>query len=186
MTNAELFKICRITSPEKVDVIVDKILARKSRYLPVVQATGVPWFFLASIHEMESGGKFDGHLHNGDPLTARTRRVPAGRPLMGEPPFTWEESAIDAMRFMGFASAPGETANRLSWSLGPLLDRLERFNGLGYRKKGIPSPYLWAGCQHYTKGKYVADGKWDTEAISKQTGAAVILVRMFDRDIVQL
>ncbi|WP_346320758.1 hypothetical protein [Chitinophaga sp. YIM B06452] len=186
MTNAELFKICRITNPDRVDKTVERILARKEKYLPVVQATGVPWYFIGIIHEMENGGKFTGHLHNGDPLTARTKQVPAGRPLKGEPPFTWQESAIDALQYVGFASSPGKEGARLSWGLGATLDRLERYNGPGYRKVGINSPYLWSGCQHYTKGKFIKDGVFDPNAVSKQIGAGVILVKMFARDIIQL
>jgi len=35
------------------------------------------------------------HLHNGDPLTARTVNVPKGRPKTGQPPFAWGISAKD-------------------------------------------------------------------------------------------
>ncbi|MDQ3815011.1 MAG: hypothetical protein M3347_13810, partial [Armatimonadota bacterium] len=36
---------------------------------------------------------------------------------------------------------------------------------------------------HYTKGKFVADGVFDPNAVSKQCGAAVLLRRMIDREI---
>jgi lysozyme family protein len=42
---------------------------------------------------MESNLKFQTHLHNCDPLTRRTRQVPAGRRAVGEPPFDWDVSA---------------------------------------------------------------------------------------------
>lgn len=183
MTNKERFDTCRITDEKKVDAVIERIIARRSRYDPVVKATGVPWFFLGTIHELEGAGRFTGHLHNGDPLTARTKRVPPGRPVKGDPPFTWEESAIDAMEYMKFA---GSGENRLNWAVGPMLDRLEKYNGPGYKNKGMASPYLWAGSQHYTKGKYVADGVFDPEAVSQQIGGAVILCRMFDRGLIQL
>src|SRR5262249_28019842 len=62
-------------------------------------ATDVPWFVIAIIHNLEASRAFDRHLHNGDPLTARTRNVPRNRPAAGSPPFTWEESAQDALTF---------------------------------------------------------------------------------------
>jgi lysozyme family protein len=47
------------------------------------------------------------------------------------------------------------------WSTPAVLHRLEGFNGYGYRKfhPNVPSPYLWSGSNHYTRGKYIADGK---------------------------
>lgn len=190
MTNKEMFLTCTVKNLKQVDTVIDKILNNKARYLPVAQTTGVPWFFIAVVHNSESGGRFDCHLHNGDPLTARTKNEPKGRPLAGEPPFTWEESAIDAMQKMGYANPPQKEGDpkpvRLSWGITSILDRLERYNGTGYKKRGLPSPYLWAGSQFYIKGKFVADGVYNPEAVSKQIGGAVILVRMMDRDLIQL
>jgi len=42
----------------------------------------------------------------------------------------------------------------------------------------VKSPYLWSFSNHYLKGKYVADGKWDPNAVSQQAGAMVILRRL--------
>ncbi|MDH3442074.1 MAG: hypothetical protein OEM63_15045, partial [Gammaproteobacteria bacterium] len=126
---ATLFASCEI-QPEKfdeVDDIVDRILADKNRYETVQRKLGIPWFFVAVIHNMESGGRFDRHLHNGDPLTKRTRQVPAGRPLDGEPPFTWEASATDALLMKRLDQID-------AWSLSRILYELERYNGWGYRR----------------------------------------------------
>ena len=46
---------------------------------------------------------------------------------------------------------------------------------LGYYSCGINSPYLWSYFNHYTKGKFVADHKYDPNAVSKQCGTAVML-----------
>jgi lysozyme family protein len=56
-----------------------------------------------------------------------------------------------------------------------VLQHLERYNGLGYRNKGIYSPYLWSFTNHYIEGKYIADGVWSATAVSKQVGCAAIL-----------
>jgi lysozyme family protein len=117
---------------------------------------------------MECGFDFSAHLHNGDPLTARTIQVPKGRPAAGTPPFTWRESAVDALTM--------KKLDRVQdWSAPSMLHLLERYNGLGYRKRGLPSPYLWSFSNHYEKGKFVKDGVYDPNAVSKQCGAAVML-----------
>lgn len=158
------------------DAIVTKIADHKSVYETVMLATGVPWQIAGIIHSMEAGLNFGGHLHNGDPLTARTVQVPKGRPKTGEPPFTFAESAIDALQYDGLAGLD-------SWQLAETLYRFEKYNGIGYRKRGINTPYLWSFSNHYSKGKFVKDGKFDPNAVSRQCGAAVLLKRMIDREI---
>jgi lysozyme family protein len=176
-----LFDTC-VIAPDKypfVTAAVEKMLASRSRYEAVEQKTSVPWYFIAIVHYMEGGGKFTTHLHNGDPLKARTVNVPKGRPKTGTPPFTWEFSAEDALAYTG--------VNKWTdWSLPGLLYKLEGYNGFGYRRASINinSPYLWSFSNHYKSGKYVADGKYSPAAVSKQCGAAVILRRMAEMQII--
>lgn len=176
-----LFDTC-VIAPDKypfVDAAVNTILKSKSRYDAVSAITGVPWFFIAIPHYMEGAGRFDRHLHNGDPLTARTTHVPKGRPAGGTPPFTWEESAVDALTFTGITKWT-------DWSLPGILFKLEGYNGYGYRTKAKPpinTPYLWSFTNHYTKGKFVEDGKYSPTAVSKQVGAACILRRLAEKQI---
>ena len=61
-------------------------------------------------------------------------------------------------------------------------------NGFGYRRfhSGVLSPYLWSYSNHYTSGKYVADGTFDPDAVSKQCGSAVILRRMAETGLTRL
>ncbi len=42
----------------------------------------------------------------------------------------------------------------------------------------MKSPYLWSFTNHYTKGKYVADGKFDPNAPSDQVGAMALLKQL--------
>lgn len=144
--------------------------ARKNegRYRIVQERTGVPWQVVAAIHGMEAGFSFTKHLHNGDPLTARTVQVPRGRPSTGTPPFSWVESAVDALIY--------DNLDDVDWDdLSAALDAIERYNGIGYRKRGINTPYLWSGTQHYKAGKFVRDGVFDARAVSKQLGVAPLL-----------
>ena len=175
-----LFDRC-VIRPDKavaVENLIDRLDSNRARYAAVGTALGIPWAFIAITHNMESTQNFNTHLHNGDPLTARTRQVPAGRPRTGSPPFTWEESAEDALRLKGLGPAT-------DWSLAGMLYRFEGFNGWGYRRfhPHVLSPYLWSFSNHYSQGKYVADGTWSETAVSKQCGAAVLLRRMAERGL---
>lgn len=154
----------------RVKAQVGAIRKAQDRYEEIERRTGVPWQIIAVIHHLECSGSFGLHLHNGDPLSARTKRVPAGRPNVGNPPFSWEESAVDAVMMKSW-----HTVGRTNWTLARTLDLLERYNGLGYRRMGRVSPYLWSGTQLYRKGKYVRDGVFDPEAISKQVGVVPLL-----------
>ncbi len=178
-----LFNSC-VVNPARVGTvqgIITKIMPNQARYQSVAKPLGIPWFFVALVHNLECSLNFSQHLHNGDPLTARTVQVPAGRPPNGQPPFTWEDSATDALTFQGFAG-------KSDWSLPTMLYRLEGYNGYGYHGRTPPmnSPYLWSFSNLYTKGKFVADHLFDPNAVSQQCGSAVILAQMVQKGIVTL
>ena len=101
----------------ELDSIVERIVRHKEAYRSVERLTRVPWFAIAIIHNLEAGGDFNSHLHNGDPLLARTVHVPAGRPRSGNPPFTWEESAVDALEYDGFAQVTDWSIEHLAYLL---------------------------------------------------------------------
>jgi len=152
-----------------VDFYVSRLFKFKPTYESVgADLNGIPWQFVGIVHGMEAGFDFSRHLHNGDPLTDRTRQVPAGRPATGNPPFTWRASAVDALMLKGLHQVP-------SWPLARVIYELERYNGFGYRARALPTPYLWSFTNLYEKGKYVRDHEFDPEAVSKQCGAAAIL-----------
>lgn len=171
-----LFDSCVIRPARKtqVDALVDKIRLNRARYEEIGNPLGIPWYFIGAVHSLETSLSFKKHLHNGDPLTARTSHVPAGRPASGTPPFSWKESANDALKLKNLDQW-------LDWSLPAVLYKLEEYNGFGYRKfhPEVNSPYLWSFSEQYTAGKFVADGIFDPNAISKQCGAAVILFALF-------
>jgi len=174
-----LFNTCLIRA-EKTQQVEENIAdseQHRNRYLAVGRSLRIPWYVIAVIHNMESSRNFTKHLHNGDPLTGRTVHDPKGRPLTGKPPFTWEESALDALKFQGLD-------HWNDWSLPGILYKLEEYNGWGYRlhHPSVLSPYLWSGSTHYTSGKYTADGEWSETTVSMQVGAAVLLHRMAEKE----
>jgi lysozyme family protein len=173
------FADCRAEVP--VGDIIRRLVAHRDRYARVAQAVGAPWCAVALIHHMEADGNFSCHLHNGDPLTHRTVHVPAGRPAAGEPPFSWEASAEDALRL-----AEWERVTE-GWPLPRVLYQLEAYNGWGYRKPRHPrSPYLWAGSNLEGPGKYTSDGRYDPRAVSEQAGCATLLRELVDQGFVKL
>ncbi len=162
---------------QKVNWYTTTLIKYQDRYCQVSQNFNhMPWCLVGIIHAMECGFNFACHLHNGDPLTGRTTHAPTGQPRTGQPPFSWEKSATDALTREGFDQVT-------DWSTQHMLYLLEKYNGFGYRNIGHPTPYLWSFSNLYDKGKYVADGKFDPEAVSKQCGAAVMLKRLLDQGV---
>ncbi len=146
----------------------------RARYAAVGDRLAIPWYFIGATHGLEASFNFRAHMHNGDfPLAARTRQVPRGRPMVWLPPSDWESSAIDAMRLLGYANQP-------DWGIARTLHRLEGYNGFGYRARGVPTPYLWSFSNHYDRGKFVADGRWNPAARSQQCGAALMIKMLAD------
>lgn len=172
MTNADRWAKAKFTRSTQINAQAAKIAANRARYEVVAKATGVPWDVIGVIHYREASGSFEGVLHNGQKIIGTgklTTIVPKGR----GPFSTWEEAAKDAL-----VVCPPHAAKNKDWSIAGTLDLLERYNGLGYRNKGRPSPYLWAGTDQYVKGKYVADGKYDPEHVDQQLGVAPILMKL--------
>ncbi len=176
-----LFNTCDILPGKlaEADNLTTKINNNRPRYEKVASALHIPWFFVGAVHCMEASLSFTAHLHNGDPLTARTVHVPAGRPLTWGPPSDWESSAEDALRMRRLDQVT-------DWSMPGVLYQLEGYNGFGYRRlhPDVLTPYLWSYSNHYTSGKYVADGTFDPDAVSKQCGCAVLLRRMAEKGMI--
>ncbi|WP_316178085.1 MULTISPECIES: hypothetical protein [unclassified Bradyrhizobium] len=150
-------------------VVARRLAASKARYQVVSAQTGVPWYVIAVIHERESSQSWSASLAQGDPWDRVSVHVPAGRG-----PFkSWEDAAVDALAYC----AP-YAARWKDWSIGGTLTLLEQYNGLGYFRRGVPSPYVWAGTDQYRSGKYVRDGVYDPDVVDKQLGCAGLLLAM--------
>lgn len=178
--NQERWDRCRIpASKGPAFKSVADILMRtdnRARYENVAnslrkQGYTIPWWFIAVVHYREAGFKnnsprWDTYLGNGQPLNKKTTIVPKGR----GPFSTWEEGAADAL-----INAHPYAAKNKDWGIGGSLTKLEEYNGLGYFNKGLPSPYIWAGTDQYSKGKYIRDGVYSATTVDKQLGCAGIL-----------
>jgi lysozyme family protein len=162
----ELWNTCQVDQNRitEIGLVCKKILDNKEKYDVVETKTGVPWYLVAALHYREASLNFKTCLHNGDPLPGPTKHVPKGRG-----PFkSWEDAAIDALKYDGLDHIKFET-------ITTCLVLAEKFNGLGYRKTGILSPYIWAGTNQSTEtGKYTGDGIYNPFAKEKQLGVAAI------------
>jgi len=177
-----LFANCKVLDEHlsSVRALTSRVLAHRPRYEAVGKPSGIPWWIIGAIHAMESELDFRTHLHNGDPLIQRTVQVPSGRPIEGNPPFTWEFSATDALKLHGFHVWR-------DWSVAGALYKAEEYNGWGVRRfhaASGPTAYLWSHTNQYVGGKYVKDGIWSPTAKSQQAGVAAMLRLMVDRGLI--
>ena len=174
----------KLTRKTLSDNVAKSLVAAKKRYQAVEAKTGVPWAVIAVIHQRESSQNWSRSLAQGDPWDKVSVRVPAGR----GPFASWEDAAIDAL-----VNCHPYLAKRNDWSLAGILIALEMYNGLGYAsgptnyKTGKkyppqPSPYLWAGTDQYTSGKYIADRKYDPDHVDQQLGCVSMLKSMMAID----
>src|SRR6185312_1907212 len=156
---------------KSADQIVERILVNKSRYESIAHKfpnPGLKWWLIAVIHYMECNLNFNCYLGNGQSFNKRTTIVPKGRGAFK----SFEEGAIDAIKLQGLDKVE-------DWSIGNVLYILEGYNGYGYSLyRGINSPYLWSGTNHYTSGKYIFDGTYKADAVSNQIGAAILLKKL--------
>jgi lysozyme family protein len=168
--NAKLTREAEFTKPAKVAV------ANKGRYLAIARSAGMPdiaWVFIAVSHYRESSQDFSRSLAQGDPWNAISIHVPADRG-----PFkSFEDAAVDAL-----VKCSPYAAKLKDWSIGGTLTNLERFNGVGYAARGVPSAYVWSGTDQYHSGKFVADGVYDPNKVDAQLGVAGLIMAMMQFD----
>ncbi len=169
--NAKRWANAKVT--RNVSGIAKALVDAKPRYQAVEKASGVPWWAIAVIHARESSQNWRRSLAQGDPIDKISVHVPAGRGPFPD----WESAAIDAL-----VHCPPHLARKKDWSVGVALASLEAYNGVGYAARGKPSPYLWAGTDQYTSGKYVRDGLYDPDHVDAQPGCAGMLKAMMTLD----
>lgn len=152
---AELYESARLKPSMlwQIRLAGQHILHYRHQYEPVAERAGIPWWTLGLIHMREASGDFN-------------LRIKDGSPLRGSE--SWSDSALATIKprnkhgltVSGDVEAEGQFC--------------EEWNGLGYRARGINSPYLWSGTQHYLEGKYVRDGEFNSSFVDKQPGVMAV------------
>ena len=145
-------------------------LTNKSRYEGVARLTGIPAKLIAAIHYRESGMRWDTYLHQGDPLGKPAVHWPTNIPVFD----VWEDAAIHALntqaRNRDALGMNVDTTDEATWATFA-----EAYNGLGYFRRGSPSPYVWSGTNQYGSGMYVADGVYDANRTDPRVGIMALV-----------
>jgi lysozyme family protein len=142
----------------------------------------MPWSMIACIHWRESGGDFDTHLANGQPLNRETTIEPAGLgPFTG--PDAFFNGAVAALKHEHFDKVIDIAV------LEKVLFYLEAYNGRGYEFRNLPSAYLWGGTSIQRPGKFggmvngrFVDNHFDPDIMDGQLGCAGMLATMMHMD----
>lgn len=153
---------------KSAEAMAVKALSYKAEfYDPVEKAIGIPWYVVAAIDMREESFAHSGYLGNGDPWNKVSVHVPRGR----GPFSSWYEGAIDALKLQGF--------DKIShWDIVTALIQLEDYNGVGYKSRGLPTPYVWSWTNVQVLGKYVADGSFSPATMDTQPGCAALLLAL--------
>jgi len=135
----------------------------------------VPWYLIGCIHYRESNEQDkplgDTYLGDGESLRHRSTRVPKGEPKISPgPPFGFQEASVYAI-----AKHLKHTGH---WQLRTILEAALEWNGNGYLKHGVNSPYLWGGSQYYDTGYFIGDHNYRGGERDKSMGIACILKEM--------
>lgn len=150
----------------------------KDIYQEIQARTSVPWPLIALTHQRESSMNFTTYLGNGQRLDRVTTIVPKGRgPFKG--PDAFVNGAIDALRIEGLSSVKDLNI------IEKILYYCEVFNGGGYSRLGLPSPYLFGGTTVQRAGKFTRDHFFDPHVWDTQPGCAPMLraLQEFDPEI---
>lgn len=135
----------------------------------------VPWWFIPLVHERECVRGVDNwtcNIGQGTPFNQKSHIKPYNGPF----------SSFRAAAVAALVNEAPHAANNTNWSGGGVMTISEQYNGTGYARKGLPSPYVWSGTNQYVKGKYVADGKFNAEKVDTQLGVAISLKAMMELD----
>jgi len=168
-----------VVRPERLaaaDEAARRMASREARYRAITDPMGVPWYWLAAVHELEHSGRFTTSMVVRDAID-----TPPGQPVR-DPTITdaqWDNTARDLLRGRGLPSWR-------DWSVAGLLYQWERYNGFGYRTHDVPTPYLWSYSNQYTTGKFIRANVFSPTTVSAQPGAAVLLRRLIDLGAVTL
>lgn len=160
----------QITRTAEVTMAANKLIGfiDAGHYKAGCDVTGVPQIVAAASFEREAGSNFNLNPAQGAPLHQRSTIIPHNGPFA-----TWLQAQIAAYQLDGL-----DKIGAANWSWERACYEEELFNGFGYRAYGIHSPYLWAGSNDYTVGKFVADDKFSRSAVDTQLGIIPMMLRI--------
>lgn len=136
----------------------------KKAYQDIANQTDLPVMLIAVIHYREAAGIL-------------TLSMTDGSNLNGKNFVTDAVNKIKSGQWRTFQNAIG--MGKGTRNLLAMLQFAELWNGLGCAQNGRVNPYLYAGTNVYTAGKYVADGKWSSTEEDRQAGVLYLLTQIY-------
>lgn len=176
---AALIARARIVSGRRAELnhAVEDVLVHRDLFERAAAATTVHVAMLMALSIREMSGRVDCYLGNGQRLSMRTTIVPKNRgPFTG--PNAFVDGCVDACRIDGL----DKVAARYGWEAVVGCYFAEEFNGDGYRRRGIPSPYVFGATTVQRAGKYVADHQFDARIMDPQLGVLAIFEELASID----
>ena len=160
-----------ITRQAAVDATAHRLIAYidAGHYKAGCDQCEVPQKDAAASFEREASSNFRLGPAQGDPIDRASVHVPRGIGPFG----TWTAAQVKAYQIDGL-----DKIGLSNWLWARSCYEWELFNGFGYRSHGIHTPYLWAGTNIYTRGKYVADSVWSAGAVDEQLGVIPMMFRI--------
>jgi lysozyme family protein len=156
-----------------VDRTAEKLLGFKRRYAEVAAQNCVPIIFMAPSFEREASSDFTRNPAQGWPLNSISKEIPHNGPFPN-----WKSAALAAYHLNGLDKVG---AGNWTWELICFYGEL--FNGFGYRDyHHMHTPYLWAGTNIQTIGKYTEDKGFDPTVMDAQLGTIPVARRMVELD----
>ncbi len=149
----------------QIDLAIKKILANRANFEKAVEGTFIPWWWVACVMYRENGVDMSRQLLNGQRWDRITTLVPKGLGPWG----SWIDSAKFAL-----AKYRGEGMHH--WDIATAIVEWEKWNGLGYKRRGLNSPYVYSGTSRQNPGLYVADGKFDPRKMDPRPGCLAIYI----------
>ncbi len=152
----------------------EKYQKNLSSYQQIADRTNVPAILIAAIHYRESGCDFKTTIKNGNNL-------PTGE--------TFIDNAVNEILDSGSRWIPFQediAMGKNTKNLLAMLQFAELWNGtacanqyLIHNKPIRINPYVYAGTNLYTSGKFVADNDWSGTAYDRQPGIYYLLIQFY-------
>lgn len=133
---------------------------------------------LAAMHWREGSGSMKKSIANGNSITSYVRKDglddPGSPSNSYAPTDDWVSHSTDVLEHKIQQKYGSKGKEKDFTENTQFYDFAERFNGMGYRNKGVASPYVWSGTDQYSGGKYVGDGEYDPNYKDQQLGVALL------------
>ncbi len=177
---ANMWEKCVIDPKDKgtVDVVVERIMNQKARFVEASQMTGAPWWWIAGIIYREADLDLRCYLGNGEKLNHVTTLVPKGR----GPFASFALGCVDALTIQQVNGVPLINLPSEAWTIEFALFAAEELNGEGYGLHNENSPYVWAGTNLEQPGMFTSDHGYDATARDTRLGMAAIIIGLMAVD----